>query len=233
MFEEMDIMDHLIQMIQSGKYEPDDKLPSENEIADWFKVPRITARKAYERLQELGYIYSKQGKGSFVQDRNLRIPLVLSANKSFSQKMIELGYQYESKNIFCEPIEFNHKIYETLGVEEADRVYKIGRLRIIDGRPIALHVSYIAQSVFPHIESTGKDITSMFTYYKSQGYENFQSTASTLRLAHPSKYERELLACSSLIPLLVLECECKDSESGRTLEYSKTMYRGDVFTYVL
>lgn len=147
--------------------------------------------------------------------------------------MIELGYQYESKNIFCEPIEFNHKIYETLGVEEADRVYKIGRLRIIDGRPIALHVSYIAQSVFPHIESTGKDITSMFTYYKSQGYENFQSTATTLRLAHPSKYERELLACSSLIPLLVLECECKDGESGRTLEYSKTLYRGDLFTYVL
>ncbi|MBP1967524.1 GntR family transcriptional regulator [Paenibacillus aceris] len=233
MSEEMDIMDHLIAMIQSGKYEPEDKLPSENEIADWFKVPRITARKAYERLQELGYIYSKQGKGSFVQDRNLRIPLVLSANKSFSQKMLELGYDYESKNIFCEPIEFNHKIYESLGIDEADRAYKIGRLRIIDGRPIAMHISYVSESVFPNIEREGKEITSMFKYYLNHGYRHIQSSETTLRLTHPSKYERELLACSSLIPLLVLESECKDSETGRILEYSKTMYRGDMFTYVI
>ncbi|NOV02950.1 GntR family transcriptional regulator [Paenibacillus planticolens] len=233
MSEEMDIMDHLMAMIQSGKYEPEDKLPSENEIADWFKVPRITARKAYERLQELGYIYSKQGKGSFVQDRNLRIPLVLSANKSFSQKMTELGYNYESKNIFCEPIEFNHKIFESLAIGEADRVYKIGRLRIIDKRPIALHISYVAESVFPHIESEGKEITSMFKYYQNQGYPHIHSSETSLRLTHPSKYERELLACSSLIPLLVLESECRDGASGRTLEFSKTMYRGDMFTYVI
>lgn len=233
MSEEMDIMDHLIASIQSGKYEPDDKLPSENELADCFKVPRMTARKAYERLQELGYIYSKQGKGSFVQDRNLRIPLVLSANKSFSQKMTELGYAYQSRNIGCEPIEFNNKIYESLGVGEDDRVFKIGRLRVIDERPIALHLSYVAEAVFPDIESAGKEITSMFRYYESRGYQEFRSNETFLRLTHPTKYERELLACSSLVPLLVLESECIDSVSGRTLEYSKTMYRGDVFTYVI
>ncbi|MDD9266745.1 GntR family transcriptional regulator [Paenibacillus sp. GCM10023248] len=233
MSEEMDIMDHLIASIQSGKYEPDDKLPSENELADTFKVPRITARKAYERLQELGYIYSKQGKGSFVQDRNLRIPLVLNADKSFSQKMTEMGYAYRSQNIFCEPIEFNNKIYESLGVGEEDRVFKIGRLRSIDGRPIALHISYVAETVFPDIGSAGKAITSMFHYYQNRGYHRFRSNETFLRLTHPTKYERELLACSSLIPLLVLESECIDSDSGRTLEYGKTMYRGDVFTYVI
>lgn len=233
MSEEMDIMDHLIAAIQVGKYEPDDKLPSENELADQFKVPRMTARKAYERLQELGYIYSKQGKGSFVQDRNLRIPLTLSAGKSFSQKMTELGLAYESKNIFCDLIELNHKIYESLGIQEDERVYKIGRLRIIDGRPIALHISYVAESLFPQIGSVGGDITSMFEFYKSQGYHDFQSSQTTLRLTYPSKYERELLACSSLIPLLVLESDCRDGVTGRTLEYSKIMYRGDLFTYVI
>ncbi|TDF94737.1 GntR family transcriptional regulator [Paenibacillus piri] len=233
MSEEMDIMDHLIAAIQSGKYEPDDKLPSENELADRFKVPRMTARKAYERLQELGYIYSKQGKGSFVQDRNLRIPLTLSAGKSFSEKMTELGLDYKSKNIFNEIIEFNNKIYESLGINEEDRVYKIGRLRIIEGRPIALHISYVAESQFPQIGSIGGGITSMFEFYQSQGYHDFQSAETMLRLTYPSKYERELLACSSLIPLLVLESDVKDGVSGRTLEYSKIMYRGDLFTYVI
>ncbi|WP_042161369.1 GntR family transcriptional regulator [Paenibacillus gorillae] len=231
MSEEMDIMDHLISFIQTGKYEPGDKLPSENELADAFKVPRITARKAYERLQELGYIYSKQGKGSFVHDRNLRIPLMLSADKSFSEKMAELGYEYQSKNICCEPIEFNNNIYESLGVGEEIRVFKIGRLRFIDRKPIAIHISYIPETVFPDIEHVGNEITSIFQYFHSHGYHNFQSSDTTMRLALPNKYERGLLACSSLVPLLVLESECQDGDTGITLEVCRTMYCGDMYTY--
>ncbi|OPH50600.1 transcriptional regulator [Paenibacillus ferrarius] len=231
MSEEMDIMDYLITAIQSGKFESDDKLPSENELADRFKVPRITARKAYERLQELGYIYSKQGKGSFVQDRNLRIPLDLSGSISFSQKMNDLGYNYQSKNIFCEPIEFNNKIYESLQADEDDKVYRVGRLRIVNGQSIALHTSYVLESMFPHICKEGQQITSMFQYYQSKGYHQFQSKQTILRVTYPSKYERNLLACSSLIPLLVLESGCIDTESGTTLECSKILYRGDCFSY--
>lgn len=233
MSEEMNIMDHLIADIQAGKYDPDDKLPSENELADLFRVPRMTARKAYERLQELGYIYSKQGKGSFVKDRHQRIPLVLSGNESFSKKMIELGYNYQAKNIFCEPIEYNNKIYQALGVDEQDRVFKVGILRIIDGEPIALHASYVAETMFSDIEKTGRDITSMFEFYKGRGLTEFHSTQTLLSVMYPSKYERELLSCSSLIPLLVLESERVEQTTGRTLEYSKIWYRGDFFTYVL
>ncbi|NRF94608.1 GntR family transcriptional regulator [Paenibacillus frigoriresistens] len=233
MSEEMNIMDHLIADIQAGKYDPDDKLPSENELADLFRVPRMTARKAYERLQELGYIYSKQGKGSFVKDRHQRIPLVLSGNESFSKKMIELGYNYQAKNIFCEPIEYNNKIYQALGVDEQDRVFKVGILRIIDGEPIALHASYVAETMFSDIEKAGREITSMFEFYKGRGLTEFHSTQTLLSVMYPSKYERELLSCSSLIPLLVLESERVEQTTGRTLEYSKIWYRGDFFTYVL
>lgn len=231
MTEDMNIMDHLITMIQSGKVEPDDKLPSENELADQFKVPRISVRKAYERLQELGFVYSRQGKGSFVRDRNLHIPLTLFAGKSFSRKMRELGFNYESVNIFCDLIEPNHKIEEALGVQEGERIFKIGRLRKVDGYPIALHISYVSEAVFPDISRIGRDISSAYEFYESRGYTSFISTETTLRLAYPSKYEREWLGCASLIPLLVLESDCRDRHSGRTLEYTRTLYRGDCFTY--
>lgn len=39
MSDEMEIMDYFVSSIQSGRYEPHDKLPSENEIADRMKVP--------------------------------------------------------------------------------------------------------------------------------------------------------------------------------------------------
>lgn len=231
---EMEIVDKLIFQIVSGKYKAHDKLPSENAVADQYKVPRITVRKAYERLEELGYVYQKQGKGSYVKDRRKRIELVLSGDVSFSEKMLEKGYDFQSKNIYCREIKYNKHISDFLQTSEDDRIFKVGRLRYIDQQPIALHVSYVAKSVFADIDVAGLNITSMFTYYKSKGYTDFCSKPSFLSVSFPTKLQRKLLECTYLIPLLVLESGCIDQASGRVLEYTKIFYRSDCFSaYVI
>ncbi len=108
---EMDIVDKLVTKILSGRYKAHDKLPSENEVAEKYQVTRITARKAYERLAELGYVYKKQGKGSYVKDRLKQIELVISGDVSFSRKMINKGYNFRSQNIFCREIKFNENLH--------------------------------------------------------------------------------------------------------------------------
>ncbi|MDR3599245.1 MAG: GntR family transcriptional regulator [Desulfosporosinus sp.] len=233
MSNEMEILDKLVSLIVSGKYNAHDKLPSENEIADQYKVPRITARKAYERLEELGYIYKKQGKGSYVKDRYRQIELVLTGDVSFSQKMIEKGYNFQSETIFCKEISYNKKIYDSLETAEEDKIFKVGRLRYIDQQPIALHISYVAKSVFSDIEVVGMNITSMFKYYNSKGYTEFCSKPSILSVSFPTKSQRKLLNCPSLIPLLVLESGCTDKKTGTVLEYLKIFYRSDCFSYVI
>ncbi|HVJ49888.1 GntR family transcriptional regulator [Desulfitobacterium sp.] len=231
---ELEIVDKLMSQITSGKYKVHDKLPSENDIADNYHVPRITARKAYERLEELGYIYKLQGKGSYVKDRYRQIELVLSGDVSFSQKMIEKGYDFQSTNVFCKAIKFNPKIYGFLEASENDQVFKVGRLRFIDHQPIALHISYVTKSVFDDIDIIGKNITSMFSYYNSKGYHEFGSKPSILSVAFPTKKQRMLMNCTQLTPLLVLESGCIDKKSGRVLEYTKIFYRSDCFSaYVI
>jgi GntR family transcriptional regulator len=229
----MEIVDKVVSRIVSGKYNAHDKLPSENDIADQYKVPRITARKAYERLEELGYIYKKQGKGSYVKDRYQQIELVLTGDVSFSQKMIEKGYDFHSETIFCREIKYNEKICDYLETDEKDKIFKVGRLRYIDQQPIALHISYVAQSVFKDIETVGMDITSMFKYYNSKGYTDFCSKPSILSVSFPTKSQRKLFNCTYLIPLLVLESGCTDKRTGTVLEYSKILYRSDCFSYVI
>lgn len=229
--EELDIVDHLIEQLNKGKFDAEDQLPSENELAHLFHVPRITVRRAYERLQELGYIYTKQGKGRFVKDRHQNIPIVLFTYENFSKRMIKLGYNYESKNIFCEPIEYNDKVYRALQVKDNKRVFKVGRLRIVDHVPIALHISYVSEDMFEDIEQQGSGITSMFDFYQNKGYTDLQSEQIMLRMTYANKYEREWFACSGLIPLLIVESQCIDYRSNQTVEYSKILYRGDYFTY--
>ncbi|MFZ3131814.1 MAG: GntR family transcriptional regulator [Desulfosporosinus sp.] len=233
MTNEIEIVDALLSLIVSGKYIAQDKLPSEYEIADQYKVPRIKARKAYERLEELGYIYKKQGKGSYVKDRYQQIELALSGDVSFSQKMIEKGYDFQSETIFCREIKYNKKIWDYLETDEGDRVFKVGRLRYIAQQPIALHISYVAKSVFKDIDIEGLRISSMFNYYKSKGYSDFCSKPGILSVSFPTKTQRKLLNCSYLIPLLLLESGCMDKNTGTVLEYINILYRSDCFSYVI
>ncbi|MTH53514.1 UTRA domain-containing protein [Bacillus mangrovi] len=231
MADEMVLVDQIMLDIKNGVYRAEDKLPSENEMADRFRVPRMVVRKSYERLQELGYIYARQGKGSYVKDRRRQIPLLLSGDVSFSEKMRELNFDFQSRNIFCIRIGFDEKIYGALQAGIEEEIYKIGRLRIVEGLPIALHISYVKASSFPDIQQAGEKITSMFEYYRSKGYRAFESGGSILSVIFPTEFERELLECSSLVPLLQLESGCVDRESGQVLECSRILYRSDCFTY--
>lgn len=230
---EIKIIDELISNINNGEYSSDDKLPSENALADTYGVPRIVVRKAYERLEEMGYIYSMQGKGSFLRARHEPIDLVLSGDESFSEKMIKKGYDFFSKNIFFKRIEYNEKIFNELGVSQGDKVYKIGRLRIISDIPMALHISYVSSSTLPDIEKSGNSISSMFEYYRSNGYKEFISKKSILSVSFPGEEERNILKCSSLVPLLVLETNSADAKTRKILEYTKIIYRCDYFKYII
>ncbi len=229
----MKIVERLVSEINTGIYKPNDKLPSENTLADVYRLPRITVRKAYERLQDLGYVYSKQGKGSYVKGKRKQIPLILSGEASFSEKMIEKGYDFQSKNIFCERIDYDNKIFEFLNMKNNDVVCKIGRLRFVDQKPIALHISYVALIVFNEIDKDGSQISSMFDYYKRKGYTDFMTTSSVLSISFPTESERKILDTTCLVPLLVLETGTKDKKTGTVLEYTKILYRSDSFSYVL
>lgn len=53
--------------ILSGDLEPEQKLPSIRSLANGLGVSVITTKRAYGDLEAAGFIYSVQGKGSFVQ----------------------------------------------------------------------------------------------------------------------------------------------------------------------
>jgi DNA-binding FadR family transcriptional regulator len=60
----------LFAKISNGDYSPDEKLPSEKELAEQFDVSRPIVREALERLRREDLIYSRQGAGSFVRIRS-------------------------------------------------------------------------------------------------------------------------------------------------------------------
>lgn len=68
----MRLKQELMSWIESGQLKPDDKAPSENEIAGRFDMSRQTVRQALGELEKEGLLYRVQGKGTFIARRNLR-----------------------------------------------------------------------------------------------------------------------------------------------------------------
>ena len=68
------IQNELMEQIQSGFFQPGDRIPSEKELAERYHVSRITAVKALTELALNGYIYRVQGRGSFANplDKHLK-----------------------------------------------------------------------------------------------------------------------------------------------------------------
>jgi len=61
----------------------DDVIPSIRNLAQDIKISVMTIKKAYDELEQEGYIISKQGKGTFVAPKNTELA------KDKAQKDIE------------------------------------------------------------------------------------------------------------------------------------------------
>lgn len=75
------LMDKIKEMIVYGVLKVDEQLPSVRTLSTQLTVNPNTIQKAYRELERDGYIYSIQGKGSFIasytggQDSEMRIQL--------------------------------------------------------------------------------------------------------------------------------------------------------------
>jgi GntR family transcriptional repressor for pyruvate dehydrogenase complex len=54
-------------LIEQGRLNPGDRLPSERELAEQFLVSRVTVRQALSVLQAMGFIESRVGDGTFAR----------------------------------------------------------------------------------------------------------------------------------------------------------------------
>lgn len=228
---ETQIINDILSDILNNKRKPGSKLPSENELAEKYQIPRIKVRNAFLKLEERGYIYAEKGKGRFVQQKSQPIQLHLTGKTSFTDKMKQLGYALKTVTTSCEKIKYEPIIYEQLQADCKEDVYCIARVRYIDDEPIAIHYSYVTKRMFPTIVEDGLKIESMFVFYRNIGYSQFSSGKTLLSIVYPTLLEQQVLLCKSMVPLILVESTCIDEQTEKTLEYTKILYRSDKFQY--
>lgn len=110
--------------IINKEFSPGEKIPSENELADKFKVSRLTVRQAISHLVQEGFLNSKRGEGTFVTKNE---NLINSFSLEFTGFMDDLFYQVsksKTKSVQVNRMVAPKLIKEKLELENEDKRIK-------------------------------------------------------------------------------------------------------------
>ncbi len=66
------LKNHIKQQIIMGRIKAGERIPSENQLSEDFSLSRHTVRKAISVLVSEGYLYTEQGRGTYVKDRSIK-----------------------------------------------------------------------------------------------------------------------------------------------------------------
>lgn len=218
----------LRNQIEAGDFKPDEKLPSENEMAKKFDVSRVTVRRALQSLESEQIIYRCQGLGSFVKDS--RAPHNLVSLTDFNEDMAKAGLKASSRIHDFITVEAPDWLAGVLGVDEGTKLLRIDRLRLGDGEPVAFDSTWLP---ILYGQLLDKDKLEDTTIYR-QLEENYDIPIMRGCYRMSAEVADDQLAEDLNIPKnspLLLIDRTTFTIGNKAVYYQKRYYRSDKVTY--
>lgn len=220
----------ILRDIESGRWRPGERLPTEDALIARFGVSKITVRQALRDLAQKGYIRREQGRGTFIQGAPLEEgPRELT---SFTSEMRGHGLAASSRVLEQGIVPAPRDIGIKLGVLAGASLFRLRRLRLADGEPMGLQTAYIPLRLVPGIDALSFVDASLYEILAAE-YSLYPAAAREAHQAIPVPDEaRELLRLPPGSPVLSAE-RLTTLADGRPLEYVHSIMRGDRYKVVL
>ena len=224
------IADSLIDQIESGELEPGTQLPSERKLSVLFDVNRLTLRRALSKLESQGLIIRKHGKGNYIAE-----PKIERQTKqliSFTNGIKRRGLAPGAKVINIEQQPVEAAIAKQLKIPVLTPVYHVLRQRMINLEPVMLEQLWVPVNCFPGLENQDLNNRSVYEIMKSEYGITMTRAQRSVEPVIATKFEAEVLGIETGAPLL-MERRLGFDQNSKCMEFSKDLYRGDRFRFVI
>jgi len=195
------VYDQLKSEIVKEIYAPGDFLPPEAELCKRFGVSRITVRHATEMLARDGYITVKQGYGTTVRDRH-SVTHDLNSVVSVTETLKSLGYVTETRDTSIEYIHPPERIVSELNLLSGSKVVRIQRVRLADGKPIAIMKNYISPALVPGIENCVDSADSLYHLLEDRYNIRIDSARDRVTAKNATEDEARMLGVPVMTALI-------------------------------
>lgn len=223
------VRDALIEHFRSHSLKPGDRVLSEPEIADQFKVGRSTAREALKLLEHDGLLEVRPGLGRYLSSLyTATVERPITRFESVSAMLEGMGYSSRTLVLSVEEVLPSEVEAVALRLARTEPVVRVVRLRSEGDEPLIFSIDTLVRDhihgPIRHIDWTSS-ITAMM---RDHGHQMSFSTAR-LQAAHlPPEAEPYSLREYDLWLLIT---ETAFSVGGEPVLYAQDYHRGDLFSF--
>ena len=226
------LKDALLREIREGGLEPGDRVPTEAEIRERYRVSRATVRQALADLEAGGVIRKVQGLGSFVAVPKVRhVPLLTSFTELVSSQGFVPSHRVLASSVEDVPAEDA----DELGLAAGTRCRFLRRLFLVDDRAVGLAETWLPVSALRGhdglFDRKRLDAGSMYEVLRSEPIGLVLDHAvETISPGVVDVADAALLGCEAGTPVLLIRRSTFTPE-GSAAESTRLVFVGDRYEY--
>lgn len=223
----------LRERLERGVGRPGDRFPTETEICRITGLSRMTVRHALQELKAQGLLAGRRGAGTSVSRAAVR-ELVQPgggvhdgrlALRSFTEFFRSQGQTVGSRVLSKALVDPPDRARAQLGLAAGEQALEVRRIRLVSAEPVSLETSYYPQAVAGLLQATDLEGRSVYEVWSRAGVIP-EEAVETVELSIITPFEAKTLEAPAGIPVALCRRTTYDP-SGRPIEFTKVVYRGD------
>ncbi|WP_214760908.1 GntR family transcriptional regulator [Exiguobacterium sp. s129] len=223
------IANEIEQYIHEQNLKQGDKLPVLEQMMSQYAVSKSTITKALELLERKGIIFQLRGSGIFVRRHNRPGYMSLFSTQGFKSN---LGDHILTSDVLdVSVMKPDALVAENLGIDVTDDVYRVERVRYVDGEVLCHEESYYVKAIVPYLN---REIVadSIFDYVQSALGVTIGFSDMYLQVGRLTDVEAGHLGLHEHDPTLRIETIFHLS-NGKPFDYSRITYHYEHSQFVV
>ena len=218
-----DLVLDLIEQLDVGE-----AIPSERQLSTDLGVSRLTVRAALDDLAREGYLVRRRGAGTFVSEPKIAQELTMT---SFTEDMRRRGLRPASRTLELRVAPAGARLGRILHVSPSEPIVVASRLRLADGEPMAMETLHVRERHVPSLTAQDLEDGSFYELLADRYGIVIVGGTQTIEPTVTDQEESDALGVPLHSPAFRFE-RVTLSESGETVEFVESIYRGDRYRFV-
>ncbi|MGQ7382463.1 UTRA domain-containing protein [Streptococcus suis] len=218
------------EKIEQNIWQANQEMPTENELMEIYSYSKDTIRKALSLLEMDGYIQKRQGRNSIILDHNLVRKPFVSELKTVSELNRSAHHQVQTELTNLYIVQGQPEVMKELEVDKKMDLYRVSRVRTIDGERLEYEISYFDRRIVPYLSKEVAE-SSIYKYLEEELGLEISHSRREISFRFANEEEKSLLDLSGY-DMVVSVTSTTYLADGRPFQYGTITYRPDKVTFV-
>jgi GntR family transcriptional regulator len=218
------LQQELTRRLGSGQF--DREFPGELELVEAYGVSRYTVREALRRLRESRLIDSAKGRGSWVRRGGDSNPPLGSLYSLFRE--VDAQGIIQRSTVLSQAIVTSREAAQQLGVDPAEEMFHLERVRLADEQPMAHDQVWIPARIAAPLLEVDFAVSGLYDELAARCGVSLDGGRERISAVLPTEVDRKLLEVPS--DVAAFQIERVSTVRSTPLEYRHTVVRADRYS---